>query len=335
MTSGPSIIRKSGTSNGPNLELVNSLRANFSEAKRDYAAAAAITHQPNGRGNVNNGFITNGISVNGNGTNRHTNGAVSDTDSHSGTLTPPTPVDVWTERHGKVLYVPRINWHAAGLRDERDQYELTVKIFFLPGTPVSLREQYTRDALALVRKELGVETFDLLVAAFPDISFEGTCEWEADKRNAHQGNLDEELNTWKIFEDLVNRGVVKRLGVSEFGSEKLSAFIKRASVPPAVNQINLHDCCNVPPPLKQLAEAHRIELNVHRDSTDILPPGTLRELLGSGWQGANVLADEESGGIGLQGNIVPQWVVRYMAFVRDRGVIENKGYFAGAELVEA
>lgn len=323
MTSGPSIIRKSGGNNRSNLELVNSLRDNFSEAKRDYATANANANgNGNGTGSVNGANGVNGI-TNGNG-----NGI------RSGTSTPPTPVEVWTEGDGKVLYIPRINWQAAGLRDERNQYEITVKIFLLPGTSVNQREQYIRDALALASKELGIQTIDLLVASFPGISFEGTCEWEADKKNAHQGNLDEELATWQIFENLHNQGVVKRLGVSEFGSEKLSAFIKRASIPPAVDQINLHDCCNVPPPLKQLAEVHGIELNVHRDCTDILPPGTLRELLGSGIRGANVLADAENGGVGLQGNIVPQWVARYMAFVRDRGVIENKGYFAGAELVE-
>ncbi|KJK83024.1 hypothetical protein H634G_01152 [Metarhizium anisopliae BRIP 53293] len=324
MTSGPSIIRKSGSNNRSNLELVNSLRDSFSEAKRDYAEGV----HPNGNGTGNgvadgipNG-IPNGIS-NGNG-----NGI------RSGTSTPPTSVELWTERDGKVLFIPRINWQAAGLREEPNQYEITVKMFLLPGTSVEQRVQYIGEALALVSKELGIQTIDLLVASFPGISFEGTCEWEADKKNANQGNLDEELATWRIFEELHNQGLAKRLGVAEFGSEKLSAFVKRASVPPVVDQINLHDCCNVPPPLKQLAEVHGIELNVHRDCTDILPPGTLRELLGSGPRGANVLADAENGGVGLQGNIVPQWVVRYMAFVRDRGVIENKGYFAGAELVE-
>ncbi|KHN94292.1 glutamate-cysteine ligase regulatory subunit [Metarhizium album ARSEF 1941] len=321
MASGPSIIRKSGSSNKCSLELVNSLRDSFSEAKREHAVAAqanghSVAHGiANGHSNGNNVGNGNGI--------------------RSGTSTPPTPAEAWTETDGKVLYIPRINWQAAGLRDERNQYEITVKIFLLPATSVEQRVQYIGEALALVSKELGVQTIDLLVASFPGISFEGTCEWEADKRNASQGNLDEELATWRIFEELHNQGLAKRLGVAEFGSDKLSAFVKRASVPPAVDQINLHDCCNVPPPLKQLAEAHGIELNVHRDCTDILPPGTLRELLGSGPRGANVLADADNGGVGLQGDIVPQWAVRYMAFVRDRGVIEKKGYFAGAELVGA
>ncbi|KAG5918384.1 hypothetical protein E4U42_006875 [Claviceps africana] len=342
MSSGPSVIRKSGTGNRSNLELLNSLRDNFSEAKRDYAAAS---HGTTSTSTSTSTSTTNGAMVNGDGSTDSPNGGGGgDGTHHSGTSTPPTPVELWTAREEKVVYVPRINWQAAGLRDDANQYEITVKLFLLrPGTSVAERAQYVSEALALVEKELGTRTIDLLVASFPGVSFEGSCEWEADKKNAQQGNLHEELATWAIFERLHREGIAKRLGVAEFGSEKLSAFVERASVPPVVDQISLHDCCSVPPPLKQLAESHGIELNVHRDCTDILPRGTLRELLGPGTRGANVLADEETSGrgqeeggasSGLRGDLVPQWVVRYMAFVRDRGVIENKGYFAGADLVE-
>ncbi|KAM4066034.1 aldo/keto reductase family protein [Hirsutella rhossiliensis] len=253
----------------------------------------------------------------------------------NGSESPPrAPVDAWTERNGKALYIPRVPVKAAGLREEASQYEITVKLFLLPDTPVAERERYAREALGLVSKELGVQTIDLLVISFPGMSFEGNCEWEADKINAQQGNLEDQLATWKVFEELHRQGVAKKLGVAEFGSDRLGEFIKRTTIRPAVDQINLRDCCNVPPPLKKLADEAGVELNVHIDCTDILPRGTLRELLGHGPQGAGVLADAAHNGVGLQGDIFPQWVVRYMAFVRDRGVIENKGYFAGAELSE-
>lgn len=90
----------------------------------------------------------------------------------------------------------------------------------------------------------------------------------------------------------------------------------------------------MPPPLTKLAKEKGIELFTHHDSTDILPSGTLRELLGQGPQGAGVLADEGSNASGLKGEIIPEWVVKYTAFVKDRGVIENKGYFASAETVD-
>ena len=299
MSAGPSLIRKPGTTRS-NHELLNSLRGNFAAAQQDYASGVPRT--------------------NGN--------------SNSAAHAWKTPVEAWTERDGKTLYIPRIEWQTAGLPEESSQYEITVKLFLQPGTSVSDRRQYMQQALGLVSKELGIQTIDLLLVAFPDISFEGTCEWEADKINAQQGNLEEELATWEVLEELHRSGLAKRLGVAEFGSEKLGAFIKRTTIRPVVDQINLRDCCNVPPPLLKLAADQGVELNVHTDCTDILPRGTLRELLGHGPQGAGVLADSEHPGDGLKGEITPQWVVRYMAFVRDRGVIQNKGYFAGAELGE-
>lgn len=269
----------------------------------------------------------------------------------------------WTHREGKTLYIPRVDWpltereagstidtetgsttsgsSSGGLQEEASQYDTTVKLFFLPGAlPVEARAQYAEEALTLVFSELGVKSVDLLVLSFPGMSFEGDCEWRADKINAKQGNDDEEVATWAITaEALYKAGKVRRLGVAEFGSEKLARFVARVGIPPAVDQINIHNCCNVPPPLTALAKEKGIELLVHTDCTDILPPGTLRELLGQGAQGAGVLVDEDSSNSvthpsadALRGDITPQWVVKYTAVVRDRGVIENKGYFAGALL---
>ncbi|KAJ6440474.1 glutamate-cysteine ligase regulatory subunit [Purpureocillium lavendulum] len=305
MSAGPSIIRKSGSPTRSNLELVNSLRDNFAAARVDYAP-------PPKHNGFRNGFAT--------------------PEAHL-LDQPLAGFKEWTEQVDKTLYIPRINWDAAGLREDANEYEITVKLFLLPDTPVAEREQYVRDALALVSKELGVPTIDLLIVSFPGMSFEGNCEWEADKINAQQGNLEEELATWKVLEKLHRQGVAKRLGVAEFGSEKLAAFIKRTTVAPVVDQINLRDCCSVPPPLKKLAEEKGVELNVHVDCTDILPRGTIRKLLSHGPEGAGVLIDPIKSQAGLDGEIIPQWVVRYMAFVRDRGVIENKGYFAGAKFL--
>lgn len=240
---------------------------------------------------------------------------------------------VWTEADGASLYVPRIDWSSAGLQEDRTQYEITLKLFFLPTTPANKRSGYIDVALQLVEKELGVNDVDLVVASFPGMAFEGDCEWEADKLNSTMGNIEEEVETWSALETLHQRGQIQRLGIAEFGTAKLTSFIDKVKVPPAVDQINIKNCCNVPPPLAKLAKDKGIELLTHSDCTDILPSGTLRELLGQGLQGAGVLADD-SGSSGLKGNLIPEWVVKYTAFVKDRGVIEKKGYFAGAQLVD-
>lgn len=252
-------------------------------------------------------------------------------------------MEVWTAREGNTIFIPRIEWLTAGLHEEGSRYDITVKLFFLPHAPVSERGQFVNDAIDLVLKELKVSSIDLLIASFPGMSFDGDCEWKADKKNAMQGNDDEEVATWKFMEELHKKGVVKDLGIAEFGSEKLERLIKRTTVPPSVDQVNLRDCCSVPPPLIQLAKEKNIELLVHTDCTDILPSGTLRDLLGQGPNGAGIVAQpgvsqngtasSQSPPPPLRGDLVPQWVVKYTAVVRDRGVIENKGYFAGAALV--
>ncbi|KAI0445255.1 glutamate-cysteine ligase modifier subunit [Xylaria telfairii] len=307
VTAGPSIIRKPGITRS-NLELTNSLRSNFLAAQQDYAGSP--------------------VSSNGNESHAHGN-------EHpvNGNSRPPT--DAWVTTEDSILYVPRIDWTAAGLQEDRAQYEITLKLFFLPSAPAAKRTEYIGEALRLVTKELRVEHIDLLIVSFPGISFEGDCEWEADKVNATMGNDEEEVMTWSALESLYEQGKVSRLGIAEFGTEKLQRFIDKVKVRPAVDQINTKDCCSVPPPLTKLAKSEGIELLTHGDCTDILPSGTLRELLGHGPQGAGVLADGEDAQSGLTGDLVPEWVAKYTAFVNYRGVIENKGYFAGAELVQA
>ena len=222
----------------------------------------------------------------------------------------------------------------SGLSEERDQYDITVKLFFLPAATAAERKQLTKEAMDLVLKELGVESIDLLIVSFPSLSFDGDCEWQADKKNSEQGNSTEELETWPIMEQLHETGVVKKLGLAEFGSRKLSNFLEKVRIRPVVDQINVKDCCNVPPPLIELAKKENIELLTHNDCNEILPAGTLRELLGQGPNSAGVISELKRSADGTHSDIVPKWVAKYTAVVRDRGVIENKGYFAVAELNE-
>ena len=111
-------------------------------------------------------------------------------------------------------------------------------------------------------RELAVPAVTLLIVSFPGMGFEGDCEWEADKLNATMGDGDAEAATWAAaIEPLRAEGRARRLGVAEFGSEKLRRFLDDDRVRsraddragPAVDQINVRNCCSVPPPLTELA----------------------------------------------------------------------------------
>ncbi|KAE8557013.1 hypothetical protein EYB25_001719 [Talaromyces marneffei] len=300
MTTGPSVVRFQAEKS--NVELINSLKSNFQAAQQPLSLQDA-----------------------------QSNGASSTS---------------WTKQEGDTLYVPAIDFALSGLSEERDQYDITVKLFYLPGIPASRRQAHTRDAIDLVLKELHVESIDLLIVSFPGVSFDAEDEeTEADDEGSRTGSeskagsdsteqaddFESMVKTWHALETLAESGKIAQLGVAEFGTERLARFIQQTTIRPSVDQINVKDCCVVPKSLILYAKQEKIRLLTHNDCTNILPPGTTRELLGSGKDSAGVLASTP-GALDLQGEIEPQWVVKYTAVVKDRGVIENKGYFALAEV---
>ncbi|KAG5293945.1 glutamate-cysteine ligase regulatory subunit [Histoplasma capsulatum G186AR] len=314
MSGGPSVIRRV-TSDKSNVELLNALRSNF---------VAAQHIEPS-----------------------HTNGTSLDIHDVPQRLSY-SDYTTWTSKQGDTLYVPSINFSEPGLIEDRDQYDITVKLFYLPGTPTSRRCAHTKEAIDLVLKELHTNSIDLLIVSFPGISFDADDSGEdisdGDSSNHNNGNndlrrresesgMDGIIQTWRVLESLKEQGMISQLGLSEFDSERLAEFLPHAKILPAVDQINVKDCCVVPKPLIVFAKQKNIKLLTHNDCTDILPPGTTRDLLARGERGAGILAASataEDGG--LKGEIEPQWVVKYTAVVKDRGVIENKGYFALAEV---
>jgi len=260
----------------------------------------------------------------------------------------------WTKRaeSGESLYIPSVDFSQTGLSEERSQYDITVKLFYLPSVSPERRCAHTRHAIELVLKELHIDNIDLLIVSYPGIAFDADDEDSSDPdsppdevdgiREGGSGSesglgvedIDTMIKTWQTLETLVDEGTIGKIGLSEFGSARLEKFLEKARIKPGVDQINVRDCCVVPRPLIMFAKEKGIELLTHNDCTNILPTGTLRELLGPAPAGVGVLAstgDEENG---LKGDVEPQWVVKYTAVVKDRGVVENKGYFAVAELKE-
>ncbi|KAI9715381.1 MAG: hypothetical protein M1812_006026 [Candelaria pacifica] len=305
MNGGPSIARRP-TAEKSNTELTTSLRTNFIASQQAFSSQS-------------NGSIPNGDSAN--------------TLDHQY-----PPITSWTTRDKDSLFVPSIDFSLSGLAEERSQYDITVKLFYLPNIPISRRCSQTEEAIELVLKELHVSSIDLLIVSFPDIAFDADDEEDEDDISDDPDSAQEldEIQamsqTWRKLESLHEKGTIEHLGLSEFGSQRLARFLPMTKVKPSVDQINVRDCCVVPKPLILFAKQQGIELLTHNDCTNILPRGTVRELLGPG-KGAGILAGVgKDNGDGLDGEVEPQWVVKYTAVVKNRGVVENKGYYAVAEL---
>ena len=307
MNGGPSILRRPASEKS-NVELINGLRSSFLLSKQAFAPPANGSAYPS---------------------------PSSPPIKHSH---PCIPYTKWTSREKDRLFIPSVDFAQSGLAEERSQYDITVKLFFLPNTSASKRCRAAQDAIDLVLQELHVPSIDLLIVSFPGVSFDADDEDEEDEYEPHstQNGQDEGLNamaeTWKSLEYLHEKGVALQIGLSEFGSERLQKFLPRTKIKPSVDQINVRDCCVVPKALILYAKQEKIELLTHNDCTNVLPSGTVRELLGTDEKGAGVLAGPGGSSDGIEGEVEPQWVVKYTAVVRDRGVIENKGYFAMAEV---
>ena len=255
--------------------------------------------------------------------------------------TPSNSLPNWVRQDGDDIYVPVLK--PTPLTEPREAYDITAKLFYLPGIPSSRRCKHTREAIELVLKELGVNSIDLLIVSYPGVSFDADDDGEEeasidenDSENSDESTgFEAQIKTWQVLESLHEKGTISQLGLSEFSSTRLERFLLEVKIRPSVDQINVKDCCVVPKTLIMYAKQEKIELLTHNDCTDILPPGTTRELLGPGPNGARIVAAHSSGepdAVGLQGDVEPQWVIKYTAVVKDRGVIENKGYFAVAQL---
>jgi glutamate--cysteine ligase regulatory subunit len=315
-----------------NIEFLNSLQGNIAAAREGALEEIQLVQTPPAE--TADEPLTNGESASG----------------------PPQVQDVpytsWTgtTEGTDTLEIPRIDWTDAGLSEDRAQYDVTAKLFILPLLPESRRATVAAEAVELVLKALNIRDLDLLVTSFPDIYFdaedegsdsEGEAAAAGSGLNQPFGQSKETAqiaHVWTGVEKLENTGIVKELGVSEFGLKRLESFLQWAHVKPRVDQVNLRDCCVVPKPLIRYAKGHGIKLLTHNDCTDILPPGTVRELLGpreDGGVGVLTRQNEDSTKSqsgGLQGDVEPWFVVKYTAVIKDRGIIENKGYFAVAEL---
>jgi glutamate--cysteine ligase regulatory subunit len=310
MTSGSSVIRRP-TVTKSNVELINSLRANIIEAQ----TAASVT----------NGYSS----------------ASSVSETYTGSVPQQNPYPSWTHKEDDTLFIP--THQPTPLAEPRSAYRITVKLFYLPGIPPSRRCVHTKQAISLVLKELGVESIDLLIVSYPGVSFDADDDGDSEASSAEEEGsaisdevaahgMETMVRTWRVLEAFHEHGIIDKLGVSEFSSDRLAKFLPQTKIRPSKDQINVKDCCVVPKSLILYAKQENIELLTHNDCTDILPPGTTRDLLGPGDNGAGILAAADADDGGLKGDIEPQWVIKYTAVVEDRGVIENKGYFAMAQV---
>lgn len=220
------------------------------------------------------------------------------------------------------------------IADERGEYEITTKLFFLPQQQQQDKVQdekeqasaFIASSIAQVKQLLGVEDIDLLILSFPNIVL------DAEDTGVFSAREFEGIKTlYAAACTCVDAGHVKTLGVAEFSASRLQQLCEAINVSssqkkggprlqhrPQVNQINLKDCCVTPRDLIVYAKQEGVKLFTHSDPSDILPTETLRQLLRDRPDGSTPAAGIDK--------VEPLWVCKYTAVASNRGVVENKGY---------
>lgn len=133
------------------------------------------------------------------------------------------------------------------LRDglcRRDDLWVTSKLWNTYHAP-----EHVRPACERSLRDLGLDTLDLYLVHFPIaleyVPFEHRYPpgWLHDPANPRAGMKPAKvpiLETWRAMEELVKAGLVRNIGVSNFGVSLLRDLLNAASIRPAVLQVELH-----------------------------------------------------------------------------------------------
>ena len=90
-------------------------------------------------------------------------------------------------------------------------------------------KESVRPALVKILKNLRTDYLDLLL-----------IHWPVAGTNAGATVMPSIQETWQAMEALVREGLVRSIGLSNFSAKKIDAVLSYASIPPAVNQVEVH-----------------------------------------------------------------------------------------------
>ncbi|KAJ8625590.1 hypothetical protein MRB53_034120 [Persea americana] len=119
---------------------------------------------------------------------------------------------------------------------KREEVFLTSKVYC---TMNSLKK--IENSVRFSLKSLGVSCLDLYLLHWPDSSAFGDATDPPSKSGSEYRQFSHQLKpTWKAMEGLVEMGLVRAIGVSNFGVQQIKELLQFAKIVPAVNQVELH-----------------------------------------------------------------------------------------------
>ncbi|KAK9448181.1 uncharacterized protein V1518DRAFT_419903 [Limtongia smithiae] len=205
--------------------------------------------------------------------------------------------------------------------------EVTVKIFFSPvRTAVASRTNALQHALTQIRQSIPLSApIAYLILSFPEITLVDNDEDDDEETTTEVASaLGEIFEIWTIACKMASTFNIQSLGVSDFSASRLGALIKfcksSSFASPVVNQINIQDCCVLPPSFVRLAAENGVKLSAHNDVLDVLPEE----------EAAAIVARTAPAG-DIEGKQPPsnwEWFMKTTTVLADRGIVYALGWSA-------
>ncbi|KAK1295874.1 Aldo-keto reductase family 4 member C10 [Acorus calamus] len=123
---------------------------------------------------------------------------------------------------------------AGGLK--REDVFLTSKLYCATNS-----HKRVENSMRVSLKSLGVSYLDLYLVHWPESSSFGDATDPPWKSGSEYRHFSQRLKpTWKAMEALVEVGLVRAIGVSNFNVQQIKELLQFAKIIPAVNQVELH-----------------------------------------------------------------------------------------------